>query len=120
MTATAASPLLQTVEDTLRAPVYSMAGAQTGTVEIDPAEFGGKINQQLLHEVVLMYLANQRAGTHFTKRRGDSAVEAGVLEAPQQKPLEDADAPFGCLWTKFIFDEITEGRDPAESDTASQ
>ena len=31
---------------------------------IDPEDFGGKINRQLLHDVVLMYLANQRAGTH--------------------------------------------------------
>src|SRR4051794_5889536 len=46
-------------------------GQSVGTVEIDPAEFGGKINKQLLHDVVLMYLANQRAGTHSTLRRGE-------------------------------------------------
>ncbi|MCS7272202.1 MAG: 50S ribosomal protein L4 [Gemmataceae bacterium] len=43
------------------------------TLEIDPAIFGGKINRQLMHEVVLMYLANQRAGTHHTLRRGEVA-----------------------------------------------
>src|SRR5499427_1368202 len=53
--------------------VYDREGATVGTVEIDPAEFGGKINKQLLHDVVLMYLANQRAGTHSTKRRGEVA-----------------------------------------------
>ena len=42
-------------------------------MDIDPADFGGKINKQLLHEVVLMYLANQRAGTHSTLRRGEVA-----------------------------------------------
>src|SRR6185295_14190615 len=35
--------------------------------------FGGKVNKELLHEVVLMYLANQRAGTHSTLRRGEVA-----------------------------------------------
>jgi len=40
---------------------------------VDPDEFGGKINRQLLHDVVLMYLANQRAGTHSTLRRGEVA-----------------------------------------------
>jgi large subunit ribosomal protein L4 len=51
--------------------VYNPQGQSVGKVEIDPAEFGGKINKQLLHEVVLMYLANQRAGTHSTLRRGE-------------------------------------------------
>src|ERR1700731_3341730 len=53
--------------------VYNRQGDSVGTVEVDPAEFGGTINRQLLHEVVLMYLANQRAGTHSTKRRGEVA-----------------------------------------------
>jgi large subunit ribosomal protein L4 len=48
-------------------------GQSVGTVEVDPADFGGKINKQLLHEVVLMHLANQRAGTHSTLRRGEVA-----------------------------------------------
>jgi large subunit ribosomal protein L4 len=51
--------------------VYNRHGESVGTVDVDPAEFGGKINKQLLHDVVLMYLANQRAGTHSTLRRGE-------------------------------------------------
>src|SRR5438270_1722926 len=53
--------------------IVNREGNAVGTIEIDPAEFGGKINRQLLHDVVLMYLANQRAGTHSTKRRGEVA-----------------------------------------------
>jgi large subunit ribosomal protein L4 len=53
--------------------VVNTKGEQVGTVEIDPEEFGGQINRQLLHDVVLMYLANQRAGTHSTLRRGEVA-----------------------------------------------
>src|SRR5437763_13191445 len=53
--------------------VFNRQGESVGTVEIDPAEFGGKINKQLLHDVVVMYLATQRAGTHSTKRRGEVA-----------------------------------------------
>jgi large subunit ribosomal protein L4 len=53
--------------------VYNRQGESVGTVEVDPAEFGGTINRQLLHDVVLMYLANQRAGTHSTLRRGEVA-----------------------------------------------
>jgi large subunit ribosomal protein L4 len=53
--------------------VYNRQGDSVGTVEVDPAEFGGKVNKQLLHDVVLMHLANQRAGTHSTLRRGEVA-----------------------------------------------
>ena len=53
--------------------VYNRQGDSVGTVEVDPAEFGGRINRQLLHDVVVMHLANQRAGTHSTLRRGEVA-----------------------------------------------
>jgi large subunit ribosomal protein L4 len=53
--------------------VLNRQGESVGTVEIDEAEFGGTVNKQLLHDVVLMYLANQRAGTHSTLRRGEVA-----------------------------------------------
>src|ERR1700731_2094691 len=51
--------------------VFNREGQSVGTIDVDPAEFGGKVNRQLLHEVVLMHLANQRAGTHSTLRRGE-------------------------------------------------
>ncbi len=53
--------------------VYNRQGDAVGTVQVDPEEFGGTVNKQLLHDVVLMHLANQRAGTHSTLRRGEVA-----------------------------------------------
>src|SRR5713226_2958345 len=53
--------------------VFNRQGEPVGTVEVDPQEFGGEINKQLLHDVVVMHLANQRAGTHSTLRRGEVA-----------------------------------------------
>src|SRR6266446_10051886 len=53
--------------------VYNVKGDSVGTVAIDPDEFGGSVNRQLLHDVVVMHLANQRAGTHSTLRRGEVA-----------------------------------------------
>ena len=64
---------LTEVKDAITVAVVNRAGAEVGTVSIDPAEFGGKISRQLMHDVVLMYLANQRAGTHHTLRRGQVA-----------------------------------------------
>src|SRR6478609_8173650 len=53
--------------------VYNRQGETVGTVDVDPAEFGGTVNRQLMHEVVIMHRANQRAGTHSTLRRGEVA-----------------------------------------------
>jgi large subunit ribosomal protein L4 len=53
--------------------VVNRQGEKVGSVDVDPAEFGGEVNKQLLHDVVVMHLANQRAGTHSTLRRGEVA-----------------------------------------------
>ena len=57
----------------LTVPVYNPAGEQIGEETIDPADFGGAINKQLLHEVVLMHLAARRVGTVNTRGRADVA-----------------------------------------------
>ncbi|MFO0804952.1 MAG: 50S ribosomal protein L4 [Gemmataceae bacterium] len=59
--------------DAISVKVVNRSGAEVGSVSIDPKEFGGKISRQLMHEVVLMHRANQRAGTHSTLRRGEVA-----------------------------------------------
>ncbi len=48
-------------------PVYNMAGSKVGDYEIDPASIAPKITKQLLHEAVVMYLANDRQGSNKTK-----------------------------------------------------
>ncbi len=53
--------------------VLNRQGETVGTVDVDPEDFGGAVNRQLLHDVVVMHLANQRAGTHSTLRRGEVA-----------------------------------------------
>src|SRR4029079_10209714 len=67
------SPLMVEVTDKIAVPIVDRTGAAKGSIEIDPAHLGGKISRQLMHDVVLMYLANQRAGTHHTLRRGQVA-----------------------------------------------
>jgi large subunit ribosomal protein L4 len=57
----------------LNLKVFNRQGEAVGDIAIDPAEFGGAINRQLLHDAVIQYLANQRAGTHSTLRRGEVA-----------------------------------------------
>ena len=71
--------LTSAVTGTFSVPVVNTSGVMVGSVEIDAAEFGGKINKQLLHDVVLMYRANQRAGTHSTLRRGEVAGSSKKL-----------------------------------------
>jgi large subunit ribosomal protein L4 len=57
----------------LSIPVYNAAGDQIGEETINPADFGGEVNKQLLHEVVLMHLAARRVGTVNTRGRADVA-----------------------------------------------
>ena len=52
-------------------PVYDRTGAEVGQVEIDPAQIAPRINKQLLHDVVVMYQANQRQGSAKTKSRSE-------------------------------------------------
>src|SRR6476659_4748939 len=53
--------------------VYNKQGDPVGHVDVDPNEIAGAVNKELLHDVVIMHLANQRAGTHSTLRRGEVA-----------------------------------------------
>jgi large subunit ribosomal protein L4 len=80
-------------------PIYNKSGAEVGKYEIDPDALAPKISQQLLHDVVVMYQANARQGTHHTKDRSDVAgttkkmyrqkgtgnARAGSRRAPQRR-----------------------------------
>ena len=57
----------------IKVPVVNPEGQEVGSFELDPADFGGTVNKQLLHDAVVMYQANQRAGTHKTKTRSEVA-----------------------------------------------
>lgn len=54
-------------------PVYDSTGSEVGKYEIDPNEIAPSINKQLLHDVVVMYQANARQGSHKSKSRGEVA-----------------------------------------------
>ncbi len=54
-------------------PIYNKSGVEVGKYEIDPAAIAPKISKQLLHDVVVMYQASARQGTHKTKGRSEVA-----------------------------------------------
>ena len=56
--------------DKITIPVRDKTGAEVGRYEFDPADLAPGINKQLLHDVVVMYEANQRVGTMASKSRG--------------------------------------------------
>jgi large subunit ribosomal protein L4 len=56
--------------DKISIPVKDRTGAEVGRYEFDPAELAPGINKQLLHDVVVMYQANQRVGTMQSRSRG--------------------------------------------------
>ncbi|MBW8884246.1 MAG: 50S ribosomal protein L4 [Planctomycetia bacterium] len=83
----------------VKLPVFNKSGAEVGKYEIDLDALAPKISQQLLHDVVVMYQASARQGTHRTKDRSDVAgttkkmyrqkgtgnARAGSRRAPQRR-----------------------------------
>ncbi len=63
--------------------VYNMAGEEVGTMELSEELFGAKINENLVHQAVLQYLANNRQGTQKAKTR--SEVSGGGRKPWKQK-----------------------------------
>lgn len=53
--------------------VFDRTGKEVGKYDIAPTDLAPHINRQLLHDVVVMYQANRRMGTHRTKTRGEVA-----------------------------------------------
>src|SRR2546423_2610023 len=80
-------------------PVFNKSGAEVGKYDIDLDALAPKISQQLLHDVVVMYQASARQGTHRTNDRSDVAgtpqnmyrqkrtgnARAGSRRAPQRR-----------------------------------
>jgi len=54
-------------------PIFDRSGNQVGQYEFDLEQFAPRISKQLLHDVVVMYQANLRQGTHKTKTRSEVA-----------------------------------------------
>lgn len=63
--------------------LYNMEGKQIGDIELNEAIFGAKINEALMHQVVVNQLANRRQGTAATKTR--SFVRGGGRKPWRQK-----------------------------------
>lgn len=51
-------------------PIRDVTGSESGSYEFDPADLCGELNNQLLHDAVVMYEASARQGTVQTKSRG--------------------------------------------------
>ncbi len=63
--------------------LYNMEGAKTGDMEVSDAIFAAEVNETVLHQVVVNYLANQRQGTQSTKTRTE--VRGGGIKPWRQK-----------------------------------
>ncbi|WAH42267.1 50S ribosomal protein L4 [Alicyclobacillus fastidiosus] len=53
--------------------VYNTAGEQVSEIQLNDKLFGAPIRSDLMHQVVLQYLAARRAGTHKVKNRSEVA-----------------------------------------------
>jgi len=77
--------------------VYNADGKVVSTMELNDSVFGVKVNKDVMHEVVVNYLANQRQGTQSTltrteagaggarrwRQKGTGRARQGSIRAPQ-------------------------------------
>jgi len=67
----------------MQAKLYTAEGKQKGTIDLPASVFGVEINKALLHQVLVLFQANQRQGTSMTKDR--SNVSGGGKKPWKQK-----------------------------------
>ncbi len=69
-------------------PVYDRSGSEVGQVDVDPDAIAPRINKQLLHDAVVMYMSNLRQGTKKSKGRGE--VSGSTKKLYRQKGTGNA------------------------------
>jgi large subunit ribosomal protein L4 len=67
----------------IEAPHFSAVGAKHKAMSLPASLFDGTVNEDVLHQAVITFLANQRQGTHQTKTR--SFVSGGNQKPWRQK-----------------------------------
>ena len=67
----------------LKIDVYNMEGKKAGDIELKEEIFGIIPNEEIVHSVIVNYLANQRQGTQSTKTRAE--VSGGGRKPWRQK-----------------------------------
>ncbi|MDH3217694.1 MAG: 50S ribosomal protein L4 [Candidatus Krumholzibacteria bacterium] len=65
------------------AKCYQENGSERGTLDLPADLFGCEVNEPVMHQAVVAYLANQRQGTASSKERGD--VKGGGKKPFRQK-----------------------------------
>jgi large subunit ribosomal protein L4 len=63
--------------------LYNISGKQVGEIELNENIFGTNVNVEAMHQVVKMYLANQRQGTQSALTRAE--VSGGGIKPWRQK-----------------------------------
>ncbi len=66
-----------------RVSVYKTDGSEAGKINLKEEVFGAKINEAIMHQVVVAQLANRRQGTQSTLSRGE--VRGGGAKPWRQK-----------------------------------
>ncbi|MFH1423128.1 MAG: 50S ribosomal protein L4 [Planctomycetota bacterium] len=80
--------------------VKNSNGTEVDRLELDESVFGQEVSPKLIHQVILMYHANERVGTACTKRRGDVAGSGKKPYAQKHTGRARAGSIRSPLWRK--------------------
>ena len=85
--------------------LYNTAGAAAGEIELNDSVFGVEYNEAVIHQAVVRQMANERLGTHATKRPCTRRRQE-TLEAERHRPCQSRIYPLPIvggrrhrLWT---------------------
>lgn len=83
-----------------KVPVYKTDGTEAGKITLKDEVFGVKVNEAVMHQVVVAHLANKRQGTQSVLSR--SEVSGGGIKPWRQKGTGRARAGSSRspIWTK--------------------
>lgn len=63
--------------------VFNMSGSEVGSIDLNDSIFAVEVNEHVMHQAVVQYLANQRQGTQSARTR--SEVRGGGRKPWRQK-----------------------------------
>lgn len=63
--------------------VFNMSGSEVGNIDLNETIFGVEVNEHVMHQAIVQYLANQRQGTKSAKTRAE--VRGGGRKPWKQK-----------------------------------
>ena len=87
--------------------VLNMEGKEVGSMELNDAVFGVEINEHLVHQAVVLQLANNRQGTQKAKTRSEVSGGDRKEQVTQDRVQQELHSGQAAELYSLQYQEIT-------------